>query len=413
MPFRLLRHGLFVGLLSLVLTACGSIKVTGQVNATLNTSIQNVAEIAFTRADLESSGQDYLHAQAGRPETERVLDPAAQLQVQITGNPGPGNLQETYHFLQVTTLAGQLDRGTSNDRSFVVQNIGSVIHLAARPEQARVGGVANGLLHIGATWLAVVKDEFRVVPWQVQVGAANCFDVQGDCLDMQTFTHELFLSIATQISNTVGAEVPFGATVRHRLHYVPRVVHSGLEATGERARGFGLVYYARIEAPLTALDVYVPLSVLFIGEGSGVLADYRVAVDPLSFVNTATRQESLDRVYVKGELAGGLAEGFVRDKIVEALRHFEPPRELLSRLPRGLSLETALAAGFAFIAGPTPTSGQPLRVSSRYEAILLPDINEAALGSTILWQREGNSGAVVEVQPVRLVFLEPDNSRSR
>ena len=379
----------------LAVAACGRITITARTNGVTSGSTVDAVELALTRGDLESVEGPRVRSFAGRNEAEILRDPSAQLRVDVTGN--PADLAEAYHFTQILTDEGLLSGGTSDNRDFVVNHIGRSFHLTRRQGQPPQETILNGRVHLGSALLAIVQDNDRVIPWRIEPGDPACFPpMASDCFDIETLTRQLFANIADEVDGTVPDRIPFSSVVIHRLHFVPRVLHTGFEAEGRRARGFGLIYYVMIEVPTVTFEVYVPISILFLDD----ITDYRIAIDPVGFGSLAPGPENLDRIFVKGTFIGALAEGAVRDAVADAIASADLP-EIIP----GVDFDQVLLLGFNSVAGSPPTSGQPPRISTDYEAILLPEGDETNLNTTILWERV-RGGSEEEKHPVRLVFLE-------
>jgi hypothetical protein len=377
-------------------TACGKITITGKSKG----AGDDASEVRMTRGDVDSIGTLRLIGLEGQAEEKILRDPAFQLKVEVTGN--PEDLKETYHFLVAVQGEGSFSGGTSEDRKFIVNNIGKLVHLSRRQGDDDQETAMSGRFHVGTTSMAIVQDGDRVVPWTVQQSDAGnrCLPLGGsDCFDMKSLTKKLFRSISDTVVETVTDNVPNGRVTDQALHFVPRIVHKGHEDSGRRARGFGFVYEATIETPIGAVNVLVPVSILFLFSER----TYVVDIDPLSFGNSAPHPENLNRIFVKA-LPGPnlifLLEGTIRDNIVDGIKEAEMPE-----LVAGVEFSTTLLLGFNTAAGANePLSGNPPRVYPSYEVILLPDSNDRVV-STKVWSRSGDDD-IEEEQAIRLVFIE-------
>ena len=379
----------------LLSTACGRITVTGKVKGRGD---DEATEVKMIRGDVESIGTLRLTALEGQPEANIWRDPAFQLKVDVTGN--PDDLSETYHFLVAVQGEGEFSGGTSNDRGFVVNNLGKLVHLKRRKGDDPQVATVTGRQHVGTTFIAIEQDGDRVVPWRITGSGNGCLPLDGnDCFDMETLTRTLFQQISDNVNKTVRDNVPGGRVARHALHFVPRVVHKGHEDAGRRARGFGLVYEATIETPIGAVKVLVPISILFLSN----VQTYLVDIDPLSFDDDTPASENLNRIYVNDIPSPNLIftlEGLIRDIIVDGIKEEEAPE-----LIEGITFSETLLTGFNTAAGQVPRlSGNPPRVYPSYEAILLPETNDTVV-STKVWSRSGDDD-IEEEQRVRLVFIE-------
>ncbi len=388
-------HGLMLVIaVCFISTACGRITITGKAKGSGN---DDATEVKMIRGDLDSYGTMRLRALAGQPEASIWRDPAFQLRVDVTGN--PDDLHETYHFLVAVQGEGDFVEGTSNDRKFVVNNVGKLVHLKGRKGDEPVFATVNGRHHIGTTFIAIQKDDDRVVPWRITASGNGCLPLDGDdCFDMETLTLTLFEEISNKVNRTVRDNVVGGSVADHALHFVPQVTHKGHEDAGRRARGFGFVYEAKIETPIGAVKVLVPISILFLSN----VQTYLIDIDPLSFDGGTPASENLDRIYVNDLPSPNLIftlEGLIRDIIVDGIREAEEPE-----LIEGISFSEALLTGFNTAAGPVPLSGTPPRVYPSYEVILLPETTNTVV-STKVWSRSGD-GDIEEEQRVRLVFIE-------
>lgn len=372
--------------------------VTARINATTTgTTSSDIYALALRRGDAESTNEPKLRTFVGDTAGRTVRNPAAQLKVTITGQ--PNDLGETYHFLAFATDFASATGGVSGDRSFVTNRIGSVFDLHMRKGDNTIEATTNGSFHLGTALIAYQKSNDRVVPWRIDSGATNCVPAgSGDCLDLETITRSLLTSIAAGVEGAVAANVPLGTVSRHQLHYVPHAQHNGIEAAGRRARGFGLIYHARIEVPGGGFEVFVPISFLFLDN----VQSYRLVIDPMTEFGLLGAPENVNRVFVKADGIGGIAEGFVRDQIVAALGSISLPV-----LESGVEFEQVVLLAFSTIAGRPHLQGQPPHVSPGYEAILLPDEdrNDHVFSSNVLWEQVPGQ-APQEVRRVKLVFLE-------
>jgi len=178
------------------------------------------------------------------------------------------------------------------------------------------------LLHLGVALLAYQQDDDGVVPWRVDPTAKNCVSFSpNDCLDAETITRTLFVRVADSVDAAIKNNVPLASVSRHQLHYVPQTSHPGIEATGRRARGFGLIYHARLDVVGGGFEIFVPLSFIFLDNAKS----YRLVIDPLTVFGLLGQPENINRVLVRADGLVGLAEGLVRDQIVGALTQVSLP----------------------------------------------------------------------------------------
>lgn len=346
----------------------------------------------------KSINEPKLRAFDGDNLDRSVRDPSPALKISISGN--PNDLAETYHFLAFATDPTIITGGVSNDRSFVANRIGRVFHLHMQKGDQQIEAVSNGSLHVGFALLAYQQRTDRVVPWEINPGAANCFSLSAtDCLDLKTITRTLFVRIASGVSTAVTANVPGGSVARHQLHYFPQTKHAGIDPT-RRARGFGFIYHARIEVPGGGFEVFVPLSFILLDN----ITNYTLIVDPISTFGLLGSPENFNRVFVRGDGLVGLGEGFVRDQIVTALQAITLPQ-----LQSGVAFEDVAMLGLNIATGGSSPhlQGQPARLSPKYEAILVPDEERAdhVFSSNVLWEIVPPGGPQ-EGRHVKLIFLE-------
>ena len=374
--------------------ACGKIVITGRVRAlpdSGNGATQEIVRLSVTRGNLEAATAARLQTfqPGGVDRVWRNL--AAQLNSEITNN--PSHLGETYHFIAMSHDPDILSGGTSNDRSFVLNHFGNFFHLAIGQADPPREGADTGRRNVGAAWLAAVDGNDRIIPWHIEPGSQSCFPLGNACFDMENLTHQLFNSIANSVSNSFNPS----SIIVERLHFVPHVVHQGLENSGTKARGFGFLFFAEVEVPTAVVDVVVPISVLFLNN----VTDYNIVVDPLSFgPNDNPGSENLDRVFVRGSFPANLAEGAIRDSVVSGIRSASLP-EFISGVP----FENALLTAINGAAGLPPRSGQPPTINPRYEVILLPEDAGSSFDSTAVWEKFRGFDEH-SIRRVRLVFLE-------
>jgi hypothetical protein len=395
---KLARNSATLILPALLAIGCGRMDVTARISATTTgTTSSDIYSVALRRGDAESTNELKVRTFVGDIPGRTVRNPAAQLKITITGQ--PNDLAETYHFVAFATDFASATGGVSGDRSYVTNRIGSVFHLHMRKGDNTVEATTNGSFHLGTALIAYQKPDDRVIPWRIDSSATNCVPAgSGDCLDLETITRSLLTTIATGVEGAVADHVPFGSVSRHQLHYVPHAQHDGIEAAGRRARGFGLIYHARIEVPGGGFEVFVPISFLFLDD----VQSYRLVIDPMTQFGQLGAPENVNRVFVKADGIVGIAEGFVRDQIVAALGSISLPV-----LESGVEFEQVVLLAFTTIAGRAHLQGQPPRVSPRYEAILLPDEERTdhVFSSNVLWEQLAGQ-APREVRRVKLVFLE-------
>lgn len=379
----------------LFLSGCGEIKVTATVIAeNTNGSEIEAARLSLTRGNLEAVNSSRLKIFDGRPADEVLEDIAAQLKIDISGN--PEELPEAYHFLAIHTAKNALSGGTSDDRAYMENHLGNLIYLNVRQGNLTEEVIVSGENHLGAAWLAIVQDNDRVVPWNIPAGAANC-DPPGDCTDIERITREIFNTLANAIEAGIPGSIPFSTVRNHRLHFVPRVRHPGLDEMDKRARGFGLIYYTRIDVPGITFDVYVPIDILFV---KGI-SNYEIWIDPMSFPDDfAAPAQNLDRIYVRGSGIGSVAEATIRDGIRDAIA-----AATLPEIIPGVAFEEALLSAIGTAAGLPPKFGSPPVINQQFEVIAMPELDVQKTFPTMIWQR--NPGlANKELGPIRLVFLE-------
>jgi hypothetical protein len=375
------------------LSGCGKIVVTGRVRARPDSGggAQDIVSLSVTRGNLEAATAARLVTfQPGG--VDRVWrDLTGQLRSDITNN--PSQLGETYHFVALFRSPDLLSGGTSNDRSFVLNHIGGFFHFAIAQDDPPRESTKNGRWNIGAAWLAAVPQNSRVIPWHIEPGSQNCFPLGNACFDMENLTHRLFNAISNGISNSFS---PSGIIVE-RLHFVPHVIHQGLENAGRKARGVGFLFFATVEVPTATVDVVVPISIVFLNN----VNDYLIVVDPLSFGPTDNPgSENLNRVFVRGSFPANLAEGPIRDSVVSGIRSAQLP-EIIAGIP----FETALLTAINGAAGLPHRSGQPPTISPQYEVILLPDDTGSSFDSAVVWEKFRGFDEH-SIRHVHLVFLE-------
>jgi hypothetical protein len=385
------------------LAGCSTITTTVETTGVVSgATVSQVMRLTRSRGNVESMGQTRLVAFEGRPEGETHRQVASELKVTFNGS--PRDLEERYHYLQVFTEPGNMSGGTSVDRSFAVNRVGSVMHLEQRASPGSQESTRSASSHVGAGWLAVVRDVNRVVPWQIESGTARCVPVNStDCLDMRFLSKSIFQQVSDGVVRTV-LDLPdaLGASaIQHELHYVPNVVHADIERRGEeRARGFGFIYKVTLQVPLNTFDVYVPINFIWVTDVNGLNA-LELFIDPIGMGNRAPGPQNLNRILVRSSgPVGWPFEGLIRDKITESMATLELPS-----FSRNFPLETALDLGFARASGGSPrTTGTPPRYSTTFDFTLLPEGN-AVTSSTLLWRRS-RTPEIIESGRVRLVFLD-------
>lgn len=377
-----------------LLTACGKITVNGRVRGAPASGggAQNLVDLSITRGNLEAATAARLQTFQPGGVVREFRNLKAQLRSDITNN--PAQLGEHYDFVAVFRDPDTFKDGTSNDPSFVRNHFGRFFHLTIGQNDQPLESTDTGHRNVGAAWLAAVDSNDRVIPWHIEPGSNNCFPLGNACFDMENLTHRLFMSIVNSLSDNFSPS----STIVERLHFVPHVIHQGLENSGTKARGFGFIFFAQVEVPTATVEVAVPISVLFLNN----VTDYTIVVDPLSFKSTDNPgSENLNRIFVHGSFPANLAEGPIRDSVVDGIKHASLP-EIIAGIP----FETAFLTAINGAAGVPPRSGQPPVINPRYEVILLPeDAGSSSFESTAVWEKFRGFDETA-VRHVRLAFLE-------
>jgi hypothetical protein len=354
--------------------------------------VSNLVDLSITRGNLEAATAARIQSFQPGGVVRDVRDLKAQLRSDITNN--PSQLAEHYHLVAIFREPDTFKDGTSNDPAFVRNHFGRFFHLSIGQNDQPLESNDTGRRNVGAAWLAAVDSNDRVIPWHIETNSSNCFPLGNGCFDMENLTHRLFMSIVNALSDNFSPS----STIVERLHFVPHVIHQGLENSGHKARGFGFIFFAQVEVPTATVEVAVPISILFLNN----VTDYSITVDPLSFSDTDNPgSENLNRIFVHGSFPANLAEGLVRDKVVDGIKHASLPEII-----QGISFETAFLTAINGAAGLPPRSGQPPVINPRYEVILLPeDAGSSSFESTAVWEKFRGQDEH-SIRHVRLEFLE-------
>jgi hypothetical protein len=362
-------------------------------------------------------------SQAGRPAhivdsasastTETVQNTRARLEVVEERN--PATLPITFHLVALSSTPPAPVLGmefVGDGAAFVRARVGSFVHLTRRQDQtaaaASFGAAATDSRRVGIATMARIRDGARDVPWEILPGDGRpCLpaveSVEGqpaDCFDVESLSRRLLVAIATRIEPRV-RKLPTLRALDHRLHFIPHMVHAGLEAAGLRARGFGLIYSTTVQGLAFSVRVYAPLSVLF-HSADNVL---RMSIDPVSseitIGGTTVPWENGGRIAVEAGGPMGALAGPISDAVRSGLAEAELPPFQVG--PFTLAAEEMLALAFNAVFGlPQSAGSQFVRVPEDFDALLLPD-GEA--GSNTLHRLPTATSDPVQVTRARIVLL--------
>jgi hypothetical protein len=382
-------------LLSFMIAGCGRIVVTTKTVGIQGSSNLERGNLTVTRGDGNAVNTKRLYQYNGSAAGESLRLPAAQLKVEISGN--PNNLGEGYNYIQLFSAGRLFDGGTSHAKSFTENNTGSIFYLTQPQQNGTQESSSNITSHIGAGQLFIIQNNDRSVPWQVNSGDSRCLTTGGtDCFDMRTFTRQLFSRLVNNVEPTVEALFSNPTVTRQELRYIPHVVHEGFEGEGRRARGFGLIYFAEISILTGRAFIYVPMKFLFLDDVNG----YTFFIDPLDKSNLTPSPSVSRSIYVKGEFITGAMEGIIRDNIDTAISKL-PSTSIIPGVANG----ELLMLGFNTASGQSTADAVSFRTTPIYDFILVPENRENGVHSTVLWRKDGD-GDIENIERVTLFFLE-------
>ncbi|ASC69859.1 hypothetical protein XM38_007890 [Halomicronema hongdechloris C2206] len=378
-------------LLGVALTACAQITVTGltqgeQANQTITV---NALEIKRGRIDTLARVQTF----QGQPAVDSINELAIQLSITEANN--PPDFSETYYYLAISSPKEAILGGTTGDPNYVPNQIGKLTFLTLNQGDNRVEAAPQiGDAHAGASWLARVEADDRTIPWSITEGD-NCFLLEAeeeDCFDMETLSRLLFETLADSIEQGMRNDIPAIQSIRHRLHFVPRVSHPAIGLNNRPAKGFGFIYFAQINVPGANFQVYIPINFLFIAN----VNQYILVVDPLEL--DTQDQKTIAQIYVKENIAGGidlnLTEQIIRDQLIDQLQAAPLPV-----LIPGIDFSEALLTAM------NGAAGNPSQLSDDFDILLSPSGENRDLATTILWEQLV-PGNILPRNQVDLFFLE-------
>jgi hypothetical protein len=379
-----------------LLQGCGKIVVIGRSNGEIGNDNIEIVKLSVTRGNLQAANTRRLYSFNGAVQGSDHRLPAAQLKVEITGN--PDNLNESYNYIQFVSAQGAFDGGTSVDKTFIENNFGKIFYLTAPQQNANRESSTNNTSHFGSGHLFIIQDNDRFVPWSVSSGSNRCLAMGGgtDCFDMRTFTRQIFTKLVNSVQPSVEALVTNPHVTRQQLLYIPHVVHSGFEGEGRRARGFGLVYFAEIDILTGKAFVFIPMKFLFLDNING----YTFFIDPIDNTSFSPGPSVSRSIYVRGEFITGALEGIIRDNINTAIGQINP-----QQLIPGIENGELIMAAFNAASGQSGQEAASFRTNPIYDFILIPDDGVNGLRNTVLWEKINND-AIENKEKVKLVFLE-------
>lgn len=384
-------------LLVMVMTGCGKVVVTARTNMEVSSTATNVVSLSVTRGDAQAVNTKRLYSFNGMPAGSFGRLPAGQLKVEITGN--PNNLGETYHYLQFLSDQNAFNGGTSHAKDFTENHSGRLLYLSHPQSNGRSETSTNNNSHAGAGRLFIIQNNDRFVPWEISRDTAGnrCFTLGGnDCFDMRSFTRQIFSQLVNSVEPSVESMVSNPVVTRQELRYIPHVVHEGFQGQNQRARGFGLVYFAEINILTGKAFIHVPMKFLFLDNQNG----YNFFIDPLDNGRFTPGPSVSRSIYVKGEFITGIAEGLIRDNIDTAISRL-PANTLIP----GVNNSELFMMVFNTASGQTAPQAFSFRTNPIYEVILVPDNRENGVKSSVLWEKLGNND-IENKEKVSLFFLE-------
>ncbi|QJR13450.1 hypothetical protein [Usitatibacter palustris] len=317
--------------------------------------------------------------------------------------PGNGRVSppQSYRMIAIFSQTDDFSGGTDTGRAFMRDHLGAVATIFHNPSDTstRIRTSRDGRRHIGAAWLAAVQADDRRVPWRIEPGTNDCKAMPdgNDCFDMETLTRLVFDRVSDVVTTRV-RDLGLGRIAEQELHYIPNIVHAGLEAGGRRARGFGLVFRVRVGLVFQDAEILIPMSVLFLDDVRG----YTIVIDPLGFDLRDFDPENLDRIHAHGPL---FQEGSVRDAVRDGIAAAAMPTL------NGARFEDFLVSMLEAVAGrPRITNG---RINPGYDVLLTSDRNTGGSdGDGVRRHADGRIWRQVGTQPVenpqgvQLIFLE-------
>jgi hypothetical protein len=378
-------------------SACGRLQIVGESFDDRNGTTTSLRRVTATRSENTAATAPRLFP--GLTTASNAFAFRQRTRIDLTPSGDIGVLDERYHYLAFGTPRSAFEGGLADDRGVVLDHIGQLLHVSATQATPSLQAIASGDLHVGASWLAVLKPTDRSVPWIVAPADPVCFPTgtTGDCFDMQSFSRTLFTSVANAVEAGVRANAPDVRVAESLLHAIPNTRHAGMVARGAflRAQGVGFVYELRATHPLGTLQVFVPIHFIFADDRT---SGYRLFVDPLALPRSDV-SETLPGVLVKGVAFTSLAEGLVRDAVVSTLSGFTLPSV------NGVGFEVFVLTAINATAGNPRLFGAPAVPSPGYDVLLLPESLDPTPRSSTLWTRQPGA-APIERRPMRLVFLE-------
>lgn len=213
---------------------------------------------------------------------------------------------------------------------------------------------------------------------------------------MRSFTRQIFSQLVNSVEPSVESMVSNPVVTRQELRYIPHVVHEGFQGQNQRARGFGLVYFAEINILTGKAFIHVPIKFLFLDNQDG----YVFHIDPLDNGRFTPGPSVSRSIYVKGEFITGIAEGLIRDNIDTAISRL-PANTLIP----GVNNSELFMMVFNTASGQTAPQAFSFRTNPIYEMILVPDNRENGVKSSVLWEKLGNND-IENKEKVSLFFLE-------
>jgi len=360
---------------------------------------------------------------AGRPEhvsdgisiAPTAARPNSRAELRVVEERNPATLPVAFHFVALgsTPPAPILGMEFAGDgAAFVRARLGSFLHLTRRQDQATAAvnfaAPAAELRRTGIATLARVRDGAREIPWEITQGdgrpclpaTAPVANQPADCFDLESLSRRLLVEVASRVEPRV-RDVPTLRALDHRLHFIPHMVHAGLEAAGMRARGFGLIYSAAVQGPAFTVRVHAPLSVLFHNDGNVLSLSIDPISPPVTLGGAQIPWANGARIALEAGGPLGALAGPLSDAVRSGLSQVQLPPFQVG--PLTVAAEEMLALAFNSVFGlPQAAGTQFIRVPTDFDVILLP---EDGAGSNTLFSLATATSEPAEIERARILLL--------